>query len=81
MFQVETVGDTKLVKILRLRKSESREITQADLAIFKLQQNKAVLEKNIEHLEQEKEKCVEEAKAHLNKGMEQLVRIFFLHIL
>lgn len=63
-------GDVVLVK-LATGKNQVKPITEADRAVFSLQQNERLLTKNIEQLELEKQQTEEEARNYLKRQMRQ----------
>lgn len=67
---VVTRGDVVLVK-LATGKNQMKPITEADEAVFSLQQNERLLTKNIEQLELEKQQAEEEARNYLQRQMRQ----------
>lgn len=73
---VITRGDMVLVKLSK-SKNQLKAITEADQAVFSLQQNERVLTKNIEQLELEKQQSEEEARNYLQRQMRQSVSMSF----
>lgn len=67
---VVTHGDMVLVK-LAAGKNQMKPITEADQAVFSLQQNERLLTRNIEQLELEKQQAEEEARNYLKRQMRQ----------
>lgn len=59
-------------------------ISEIDIGIYTLEKNEKMISKNIEHLEDEIQKCLKEAKIHLSKNHRQMVsfsiqNIYFIH--
>lgn len=65
-----THGDKILVKLAK-SKNQMKPITEADQAVYSLQQNERLLTKNIEQLELEKQQAEEEARNYLQRQMRQ----------
>ncbi|KAK9872636.1 hypothetical protein WA026_018769 [Henosepilachna vigintioctopunctata] len=53
---------------------ESKPITELDVGIHILERNEKLIEKNIESLEEEIDKCKVEAKTHISRGHKQLAK-------